>query len=357
MKFKKNVWKFVVLATFVVMTMIATTSCIKPYDTPEFKTIEPSQTAFLVPLVGDSSNQANFESEEMLLNAKVATKEVQIPHRWVQTGRFNWKGEYRATATLIIVERKPVSRSWDSQEEVVVGGTEEAPIKETVNKAVFGETADAIGIYVGMNCTAMIEEKDAAKFLYRYNNTSLEKIIDTDIKKMVEDEFNRATSQYKSTELHIHKTDIIEVVKTNVVEYFKEYGITITVLGIKEGFSFENPEIQEALDAKFASEQELVIQQNKNEANLAKAEAEAEAKVIAAEAAANAKLKEAQAKVEIAKAEAEAVRVAAQAEAEANKQIAESLTTELLEKIKYEKWSGELPGIMGGDSLIIDTRE
>ena len=56
-------------------------------------------------------------------------------------------------------------------------------------------------------------------------------------------------------------------------------------------------------------------------------------------------------------AEAEAIRIAAQAEAEANKQIAESLTPELLEKIKYEQWSGNLPNIMGGDSLIVDTRE
>ena len=351
--------KYFVLFAMLIIVSCGVMSCRRPYDTPEFITIEPSQTAFLVPLVGDSSNQASFESEEMLLEAKVATKEVQIPHRWVQTARMSWIGEYRDSAALIIVERKPVSRSWDSQEEVVVGGTEEAPIKETVNKAVFGEAADAIGIYVGMNCTAMIEEKDAAKFLYRYNNTPLESIIDTDIKKMVEDEFNRATSQYKSTELHIHKTDIIETVKTNVVEYFKEYGITITVLGIKEGFSFENPEIQEALDAKFASEQELVIQQNKNEANLAKAEAEAEAKVIAAQAAAEADLKKAQAQIEIARAEAGAKRVAAEAEAEANKKIAESLTPELLDKIKFEAWNGQLPNIMAGESgsLILDTRE
>ena len=54
-------------------------------------------------------------------------------------------------------------------------------------KAIFGETSDQIGIYVGMNCTAMIEEKDAAKFLYRYNSTPpLETVIDTDIKKLVE---------------------------------------------------------------------------------------------------------------------------------------------------------------------------
>jgi regulator of protease activity HflC (stomatin/prohibitin superfamily) len=186
-----------------------------------------------------------------------------------------------------------------------------------------------------MNCTAMIEERDAAKFLYRYNNTPLETIIDTDIKKMVEDEFNRATSQYKSTELHTNKAAIIETVKTNVTEYFKDYGITITVLGIKEGFSFENPEIQAALDAKFASEQDLVIQQNKNEANLAKAEAEAEAVIIAA------------------RAEAEAKLIAAEAAAEANRKLAESLTPEILQQMYYEAWNGELPKVVGSDGQYI----
>lgn len=341
----KNVRKILVLAIAILMVACAFTSCRRPYDTPEFVTIEPSQTAFLVPLVGDTSNQASFESEEMLLQAKVATKEIQIPHRWVQTGRRNWMGEYRASAALIIVERKPVSRSWESGDSSAASS----------NKAIFGETSDAIGIYVGMNCTAMIEEKDAAKFLYRYNNTPLETIIDTDIKKMVEDQFNIATSQYKSTELHIHKSEIIDAVKNNVTEYFKGYGITITVLGIKEGFSFENPEIQEALDAKFASEQELVIQQNKNEANLAKAEAEAEAKVIAAEAAAKAELKKAEAQIEIAKAEAEAIRVAAEAEAEANRKIAESLTPDILSKMYFDTWNGELPKVVSDGEYILPS--
>ena len=217
-----------------------------------------------------------------------------------------------------------------------------------------------------MNCTAMIEESNAVKFLYRYNNTPLEQIIDTDIKKKVEGVFNDATSQYKSTELHANKSAIMEQVKTEVIEYFKDFGITITVLDIKEGFSFENPDIQKAIDEKFASEQKLVIQQNENEANLAKAEAEAEAKVIAAQAAADAKLKEAQAQIEIAKADAEAkkvaaeaeaevVRVAAEAEAEANRKIAESLTNELLEKFKYEQWNGDVPTVVGGGESILFT--
>ena len=287
--------------------------CIKPYDKPEFVTIEASQTAFLIPLIGDTSNQGVFESEELLLEAKVATKEIQIPHRWVQTGRKTWKGDYRPTATLIVVERKPVSRSWNS-------GTS----TDTSTSAIFGETSDAIGIYVGMNCTAMIEEKDAAKFLYRYNNTPLETIIDTDIKKMVEDRFNIETANYTSSELSAAKGTIMENVKSYVVDYFKDYGITITVLGMKEGISYENASIQAAIDKKFESEQKLTIQQNENEANIAKAEAEAEAMIMLAEA-----------------------------QAEANRILAASITDEILAQMYYEKWDGKLPYMYGANDAII----
>ena len=341
----KHIKKLILLVFILVMVTLSLVSCRKPYDKPEFMTIEPSQTAFLIPLVGDTTNQGAFESEELLLEAKVATKEIQIPHRWVQTGRRHWMGNWRPSATVIVVERKPVSRSWESGDSAA----------SSSNKAVFGETADNIGIYVGMNCTAMIEEKDAAKFLYRYNNTPLETIIDTDIKKMVEDRFNIETARVMSTDLGTKKGEIMEAVKQYVVTYFQEYGITITVLGLKEGVSFENPEIQKALDAKFASEQDLVIQQNKNEANLAKAEAEAQAEVISAEAKAQAQLKAAQAEIEIAKAKAEALKIQAAAEAEANKQIAESITDALIEKIMAEAWNGELPKIVGNEDYILPS--
>lgn len=307
--------KKIVLVVLMLVLVMSLTGCRKPYDKPEFVTIEASQTAFLIPLVGDTSDQGAFESEELLLEAKVATKEIQIPHRWVQTGRQNWNGEWRPSATLIVVERKPVSRSWNS-------GTS----TDTSTSAIFGETSDGIGIYVGMNCTAMIEEKDAAKFLYRYNNTPLETIIDTDIKKMVEDRFNLETAKYTSTELSSKKGEIMEAVKSYVVDYFKDYGITITVLGMKEGISYENATIQAAIDEKFASEQQLVIQQNKNEANIAKAEAEAQAMLLAAEA-----------------------------QAEANRILAESLTDEILAQMYYEKWDGKLPYLYGADGTLIQV--
>ena len=311
----KKYFRIFMLAVMLVMCVLTFASCRKPYDKPEFKNIEASQTAFLVPLIGDTSDQGAFDSEELLLETKVATKEIQIPHRWVQTGRRHWQGEWRPSATLIVVERKPVSRSWESGESTA----------DSSNKAIFGETADNIGMYVGMNCTAMIEEKDAAKFLYRYNNTPLETIIDTDIKKMVEDRFNIETALVMSTDLGAKKGEIMEKVKTYVVDYFKDYGITITVLGLKEGISFENPEIQKALDAKFASEQELVIQQNKNEAAIAKAQAEAEAVIIAAEA-----------------------------QAKANDTLAKSITDAILEQMYYEKWDGKLPNVYGADGGVLN---
>ena len=308
--------KLITLLLVIVMACTLFAGCRKPYDKPEFVTIEASQTAFLIPLVGDSTTQSAFESEELLAEAKVATKEIQIPHRWVQTGRKHWMGDWKPSATLIVVERKPVSRSWESGDSTAT----------SANKAIFGETSDQIGIYVGMNCTAMIEEKDAAKFLYRYNNTPLESVIDTDIKKLVEDRFNIETAKYTSTELGAKKGEIMEAVKEYVIPYFKEYGITITVLGMKEGVSYENDEIQKAIDAKFASEQELVIQQNKNDANIAKAEAEAQAMIMLAEA-----------------------------EAKANDLLSQSMTPALLEKMYYEKWNGELPYIYGDSTPIINV--
>lgn len=301
---------FVLVLTLVMCLSLA--GCRKPYDKPEFVKISPSQTGFLIPLIGDSTTQSAFESEDLLAEHKVATKEIQIPHRWVQTGRMHWMGEWKPSAELIVVERKPVSRSWESGDSAA----------SSANRAIFGGSSDNIGFYVGMNCTAMIEEADAVKFLYRYNNTPLESIIDTDIKKMVEDRFNIETSKYTSTELGANKGKIMEAVKEYVIPYFKNYGITITVLGLKEDISYENPAIQDAIDKRFASEQDLAIQKNKNEANIAKAEAEAQAMIMLAEA-----------------------------EAKANDLLSQSLNGNLLEKMYYEKWDGKLPTIYGGDGM------
>lgn len=53
-----------------------------------------------------------------------------------------------------------------------------------------------------------------------------------------------------------------------------------------------------------------------------------------------------------AEAEAEALRIRAEAEAEANKILAQSVTPELVEYNKIEKWDGKLPTVSGGTSIV-----
>jgi regulator of protease activity HflC (stomatin/prohibitin superfamily) len=71
---------------------------------------------------------------------------------------------------------------------------------------------------------------------------------------------------------------------------------------------------------------------------LTKVEAEAKAKLIAAKASAEAKL------------------INARAEAEANKTLNASITPEILEYFKIERWNGKLPTVTGNSSTLIDLK-
>lgn len=297
-----------ILTVILVLAIVCCTftGCVKPYDKPEFVTIEPHQTAFLIPLIGDTTNQASFESEEMLMQAKVAAKEIQIPHRWVQTGRFSWKGEWRDTMALIVVDRSPVTREWSSSKDI---GT------SAVNQAIYAESSESIGFSVGMNCSAQIySENDAVKFLYCYNNKPLSEIMDTEIRARVESTFVEECASRTLNEILVEKENIMEAVRSDVETYFAGRGITITVLGMKDGMEYDDPTIQTSINDKFSSEMKLTTQKNENE------------RIIS---------------------EAEAI-------AEANRILSDSLTDEVLRQTFYEKWNGELPKVMGSDDTIID---
>ncbi len=301
--------KIISLLLILVMCLTMFTACRKPYDEPEFVTIEPHQTAFLIPLIGDTSNQASFESEEMLMQAKVSTKEIQIPHRWVQTGRKHWMGEYRDTMALIIVDRSPVTREWSSTDGV---GT------SAVNQAIYAESSESIGFSAGMNCSAQIySEEDAVKFLYCYNNKPLSEIMDSEIRARVESKFVEECASRTLNEILTQKEDIMKSVRDDVTTYFAERGITITVLGMKDGLEYDDPDIQTSINEKFSSEMKLTTQENENQRIVSEAEALAEA----------------------------------------NRIISESLTDEVLTQQFYDKWDGKLPEVMtdSGNGIIVDV--
>ena len=103
-----------------------------------------------------------------------------------------------------------------------------------------------------------------------------------------------------------------------------------------------NEAIEKKAQAKLAAE--AAEYQNK-EAKI-RAEAEAEQKKIAAQGDADAAKIAAQGK-------AEAKKIESDAEAEANRKIAESLTPEIIEYKKTNKWNGQLPTYLGDANILL----
>lgn len=322
--------KKVLLVVTIILLAVVAAGC----HTQEYVTIEANQTAFLIPMRGDEAQQASFASEEMLAQAKVATKQVVVTRSKVKTGPSTW--QYVNDTMLIIVDRTPITREWCNNTVGNDVGT------STNNQAIYAESKESIGFSVGINCSAQIyTEDDAVKFLYSYNTKSLEEIMDTEIRAFVEAEFVETCAEYTLTEILEHKAEIMEHVRIETTEYFAEKGITITVLGMKDGIEYDDPAVQAAINAEFTAERNAEAQAVENQREVDKAKADAEASRITAEA------------------EADAVRIRAEAEAEANQMIAASLTDELLIMKKYEAWDGALPRISGDSEsmIVIDENE
>ena len=252
------------------LSALLLSGCVQPYDAPEFVMLEPSQTAFMIPLEA-SNEQQQLASEEFLKRAQIATKRVQIPHRWSQEGRMPNSGKFIPTVRVVLVDRKPVSREWT---ESPGSGT------SSKNEGVMAESRESIGFVARMNCSAQVEETDASRFLYRYNSKALEEVMDTELRAMVESCFVEECARLNLDQIWVKKDDIMKEVRSKVIPYFKDRGVTITVLGLKGELTYTSPEIQKTIDTRFTASQELRTQKDINQRALEKARADAAAAQI-----------------------------------------------------------------------------
>lgn len=310
------------------------TGCAK-YDVPEFGEIDTSETGFLIPLEGDTERQTTFESESYLEARKVATKRVQIPHRWVSTGRMPWSGEWIGLVRLVKVDRSPVTREWTADSG---SGT------SARNQAIWIESKDSVGFSVGFNSTAYIKEENTARFLYMYRSKSLADMMDTEVRARIQSVAAEVAARWDLDELRARKQDIIDEVRRDVIPFFADRGITITTIGMFGGFTYQNASIQEAIDETFVAQQLKVVSKAKFDAQ----EKENERIELAAQADAN------RART-IAEGEADAVRKLAQATREAQRDPLFLQLKQLeVETKRVEKWNGAYPSQLmqlGGDQV------
>ncbi len=322
----------------VVLLALALGGCVKSYDKPEYVEIDTSETGFLIPLEGDSAKQARFESVDYLQERKVAAKRIQITHRWNQEGRFSNDGRWLPLVRLVKVNRSPVTREWTAEGKHATG-----------DKAIWVESADSVGFSMGFTCTAFIDEKEAASFLYWYPSGSLANVMDTEVRGRIQQAAAEVAAKYPLDSLRSKKQEIADAVKKDVMAFFTQRGITVTTVGMFGGMTYENPAIQKAIDETFIAQQLKVVsaakfesQQKENERIELEANATAEKLRREAQGKADARLAEA-------KAEADAIELVNKAVANSGPLLMQIRALEV-EKARVERWNGSFPQTMLGNN-------
>ena len=323
--------------------------CMKSYDKPEYVEIDTSDTGFLIPLEGDSAKQARFESVDYLQERKVAAKRIQITHRWNQEGRISNDGRWLPLVRLVKVNRSPLTREWTAEGKHTAG-----------DKAIWIESADSVGFSMGFTCTAFIDEKDAATFLYWYPSGSLATVMDSEMRGRIQQTSAEIAAKYPLDGLRAKKQEIADAVKQDVTEFFAKRGITVTTVGMFGGMTYENAAIQKAIDEtviaqqlKVVSEAKFGAQQRENDRIELEAKATAEKYRLEAKGKSDARLAEAEAEAKAsiakAKAESEGIRLVNEAVAGSNPMLLQMRQLDV-EKARIERWNGAFPQMMLGSN-------
>lgn len=206
-------------------------------------------------------------------------------------------------------------------------------------------TSDGKSLIVDLEFSYRFDSERLAEVFTRFKGQSGEEVKDTFIKPKMIAWTQEVTAKYPVTDVFGDKRqELNEALDVYLKQKFEPYGIVIDTVNFTNIST--DAETQEAIQKKVNAQQTLELAQIEAETAKVNAEKDKEVAMIAAE----------KAKIE-AEAAAEVKRIQADAEAEANRKIAASLTPELVEKIKYEKWNGKLPTVQGSDGTIIDMRE
>jgi hypothetical protein len=348
--------KQVFLMCLTLVVGVSLTGCYKPYQMEKSVVVQPHQTAFLVPLEGNTGDQAKLNSIEAYEQAKVASKRIIIPTRWNQTGRHSWTGEWIPAMEVIIVDRTPVSIQWTA--EANTGTTNK-------NEAIWLESSNSIGFSIPISIIGYIKETDAASFLYHYSRGKLMNVLNTEGRNKVMEVVSEFSNSLPLDQLLKQYEAINDKISEVVMPYFKDRGITITAIGIAGYATYRDSSIAQAIDGVFANQQTQAVELAKSlaakkhqevmelegQADAAKARETSKGPSMAKQVTSDA---EREAKAMIGQAQGEAISVlngALQKAAQSNLFL-KNMALEV-ESQRIEKWDGQVPAIMTDGSDFV----
>ena len=243
-----------------------------PKDYPEYIEIQPNQSAFAIPVVGDTkSTQTNFGSQSFLDANKVATKRFQVPHTLIRNP--GWSADYYVPAVkLILVDRTPYMREWVDS---ATRGTSTKP------EGFHFQSSEGINIGTGISIAAMIREEDAAKYLYWFGTQnitinpqdpaqnfasvsygkSLKEVCDTVVRGYVQSALSSEFMRGTFVDDNRKASEIMDRIRADVVKHFAEKGITIDFIGYSGGLDYSEA-IQHSIDSTFITTQQALASAN-----------------------------------------------------------------------------------------------
>lgn len=204
---------------------------------------------------------------------------------------------------------------------------------------------DGKGLTVDMTFTYRYDADRVADTFTRFKGQSGKDVKNSFIKPNIMSWTKEVTAKYSVIDLLGDKRASLNSELTDYLKAkFEPYGIVIESVSLINIDPDE--ETRSAVQKKVNAQQDLELA--KIEQQTANVNAEKEKEVA---------ITKANQEKETAQINAEAKLVEAQAEAESNRLIAQSLTPELIEKQKYEKWDGKLPTVQAGgnSSIIVDA--
>lgn len=214
-------------------------------------------------------------------------------------------------------------------------------------------TADGKSLRVDLEFSYRFDPERVTDVFTQFKGQSGKEVKDSFIKPKMIAWTQEVTAKYPVTDVFGDKRqELNEALDIYLKEKFDPYGIIIDTVNFTNIST--DAETQAAIQKKVNAQQELELANIEAQTAKVQAEKDKQVALIAAEREKETAEIQAEQKRIQAQATADAELIKANAEAEANRKISQSLTPELLEKIKYEKWDGTLPQIQGSATPIVN---
>lgn len=225
----KRIWMI-----FMIVAMTLVVGC-GPAKIDKYVDIKPHETAFVVPMTGANlSSQKGFGSINYLESRKIAAKRIFLKQSSVATGRMPGSYKWILDSQVITVSRAAVALEWKD------------------DHAIRLESSDSIAFSLGGTITGHITEEDTAKFLYNYPSSSLGAILNNEVKAFITSEMSSGFGTKALDDCRTQKSEISKGAFEKAKTFFKdEKGITLDVFGISGGLTYDDKDIQSAINRTF----------------------------------------------------------------------------------------------------------